>query len=79
MLDRFVDVLFVALFFIVFLPLLAWYSILAELHLMSAHFKHKLASLVDFSKLQAAGEFNFSGAIEAYEGLIDSTLAKGRL
>jgi hypothetical protein len=78
LLDRFVEFLFVALLFTVFLPLLAWYSILAGLDSLGANFKPRKVTLVDFFKLQSAGEFNFNGAIEAYEGLIDSTFAKGR-
>ena len=78
MLDRFADLLLIALLLSVFLPLLAWYSILAGLDYLSARFKRRKAPLVDFFKLPSAGEFNFHGAIEAYEGLIDSTFAKGR-
>ena len=79
MFDRFVDFLFIALLLTVFLPMLAWYSVLAELDSLGARRKRRKVSLFEFFRQQSAGEFNFNGAIEAYEGLIDSTFAKGRL
>ena len=79
MLDRCADFLLAALLLTLFLPLLGWYSILAGLDSVSAGFNRRKESGVDLFKLQAAGEFNFERAIEAYEELIDSTFAEGRL
>ena len=77
--DRIVDFLFAALILSFFLPLLGWYSILAGWDSVRAGLHRKQGSSVDFFKQQIAGEFNFERAIEAYEELIDSTFAEGRL
>ena len=79
MLDRFVDYLLAALILSFFLPLLGWYSILVGWDLVRTGLNRKRVPGVDFFKQQIAGEFNFERAIEAYEDLIDSTLAEGRL
>jgi hypothetical protein len=78
MLDRCADVLQAALLLSYFLPLLAWYSILAAYESRRAVSKRSRVSAAYHFK-QTAGEFNFERAIEAYEELIDSTFAEGRL
>jgi hypothetical protein len=79
LLDRLVDLLLSALIFTFFLPLLGWYSILAGWDSVRAGLNRRKVSGVDYFKQQIAGEFNFERAIEAYEELIDSTFAEGRL
>jgi hypothetical protein len=79
LLDRFVDLLFAALLVTFFLPLLGWYSILAGWDSVRAGLNRRKVSGVELFKQQIAGEFNFERAIEAYEELIDSTFAEGRL
>jgi hypothetical protein len=59
--------------------LLGWYSILAGWDSVRAGLNRRKVSGVELFKQQIAGEFNFERAIEAYEELIDSTLAEDRL
>ena len=79
LLDRFVDFLLMALILGFLLPLLGWYSILAGWDSVRAGRHRRKVSGIDFFKQQIAGEFDFERAIEAYEELIDSTFAEGRL
>ena len=79
LLDRFVDFLLMALILGFLLPLLGWYSILAGWDSVRAGLNCRKVSEVELFKQQIAGEFNFERAIEAYEELIDSTFAEGRL
>jgi hypothetical protein len=79
LLDRFVDFLLMALILGFLLPLLGWYSILAGWDSVRAGRHRRKVAGVDLFKQQIAGEFNFERAIEAYEELIDSTFAEGRL
>ncbi len=78
MFDRFFDLLLVALLLTFFLPLLAWYSILAKLDSRRSHRNRFELFEISLLKRQITGEFNFERAIEAYEDLIDSTFAEGR-
>ena len=78
MLDRCFDLLLAALLLIFFLPLLAWYSVLARLDSWRSRSNQSELFKISLLKRQIAGELSFERAIEAYEDLIDSTFAEGR-
>jgi hypothetical protein len=78
-LNRAWDAVLAASLLFFFLPLLACYSILGGLHLGRDRRDHTKTARINLLKKQIAGEFNFECAIEAYEELIDSTFAEGRL
>jgi hypothetical protein len=82
-LERSVDIAFAGLLLAFSLPLLAFYSVLAKLDSASpAPFRRlrmgRRLSPIETLNLQFAEEFGFEHAIEAYEQLIDSTLASRR-
>ncbi len=78
MLDRCLDILLAALLLTFFLPLLAWYSVLARLDSLRSRSNRSELFKMSLLKRQIAGELSFERAIEAYEDLIDSTFAEGR-
>ena len=80
MLDRCVNGAFAGLLLTFSLSLLAFYSILAELDskvpaLSRRSRMGRRRNHTEFLKLQMVEQFSFERAIEAYEELIDSTLA----
>lgn len=78
MFDRCVDAVVAALLLVALLPSLAWYSLRAGLRSRAAAFHRAQPARIAALKQQIAGEFNFEHAIEAYEDLIDATLAESR-
>ena len=78
MLDRCVDVAIAVLLLTFFLPLLAWYAILARVESRRSCSNRTNPFNSDLFSRQISGEFSFERAIEAYEELIDSTCAEGR-
>jgi hypothetical protein len=76
--DRYVDAVVAALLLLLFAPLLAWYWIRAGLRPRTAAFRRGQSVRLATLNNQIAGEFNFEHAIEAYEELIDATLAESR-
>jgi lipopolysaccharide/colanic/teichoic acid biosynthesis glycosyltransferase len=78
--NRSVDNALAGLLLTLSLPLLAFYSILAQLDSVRPAFLRRFRvgrkfSRLELLKLQFAEEFGFERAIEAYEELIDFTVA----
>jgi hypothetical protein len=73
------DAVLAASLLLFFLPLLAWTSIPGGLHLGRDRRHRTKTAGNNLLKKQITAEFNFERAIEAYEELIDSTFAEGRL
>jgi hypothetical protein len=83
-LKRSVDTAFAGFLLIVSLPLLALSAFLVKLNsVRPAIFRWfwpgRSSRHIDRSNLQAAPEFGFEHAIEAYEELIDATLTEGQV
>jgi len=81
--DHCLDSALAALLLVFSLSLLVFSSILAKLKSVTRAILRRLcvgrrSNRYELLKLQFSDEFDFERAIEAYEGLIDSTLANRR-
>jgi hypothetical protein len=78
-LERGVENAFAGLLLAVSLPLLAFHSILAKLNVVARALLRRMGRRPEPRDGQFAPPFGFDRAIEAYEELIDATLAKRRI